>query len=136
MKTKLLHYLSITFITLSVLSILSVSIMAFVNPQQVMNLVQVNLSNTDAYSSIRGVYGGVGVTIITIIIYLSKQSISQGLMFLTLFWGMYAVSRLITMFVEGGLGAFGTQWLTIESFFTLIALVLFFFKKRNLKAAY
>ena len=45
------------FILLSALSLLSVSLMAFANPQSVMDLVQVQLSNNDAFSSIRGVYG-------------------------------------------------------------------------------
>jgi hypothetical protein len=124
MKTKLVRFASVAFISLSVLSLLSVSIMAFMDPQQVMNLVHVNLSNNDAYSSIRGVYGGVGISICVIIIYLSKQSLLKGLSFLSLFWGMYALSRIITIFVEGRLGNFGTQWLVIECSFTLIALLL------------
>jgi len=124
MKTKFIHYASIGFISLSVLSLLSVSMMAFINPQQVMDLVHVNLDNNDAVSSIRGVYGGVGVSICVIIIYLSRQSISGGLTFLCLFWGMYALSRIITIFSEGSLGSFGKQWLMIECSFTFIALLL------------
>ncbi len=136
MKTKTLNYGSIAFISLSVLSILSVSIMAFINPQQVMDLVQVNLGNNDAYSSIRGVYGGVGISIAAVIIYLSRMSISMGLGFLTMFWGMYGLSRIITILVEGNLGAFGTQWLTIEVSFTAIALLLFIAHSRKDKLVY
>jgi hypothetical protein len=124
MKTKLVRYASIAFIALSVLSLLSVSIMAFINPQQVMDLVHVNLGNNDAYSSIRGVYGGVGISICVVIIYLSTQSLLKGLSFLSLFWGMYALSRLITIIAEGKLGEFGNQWFTIECSFTLIAILL------------
>jgi hypothetical protein len=133
MKTKTLNYASIGFISLSALSILSVSIMAFINPQQVMDLVQVNLGNNDAYSSIRGVYGGVGISIVTVVIYLSRISLSKGLGFLTMFWGMYGLSRIITIMIEGKLGSFGTQWLTIEVCFTIIALALFTAHSRKTK---
>lgn len=133
MKTKSIYYSSIAFIALSVLSIFSVSIMAFISPQQVMDLVHVRLGSTDAFSSIRGVYGGVGTSICIVIIYLSKESILKGLSFLSLFWGMYAVSRIITIFTEGNLGSFGKQWLIIECSFTLIALTLVAAKLKKVK---
>jgi hypothetical protein len=89
-----------------------------------MDLVQVNLGNNDAYSSIRGVYGGVGISIVAVIIYLSRTGVSTALGFLALFWGMYGISRVITIIIEGRLGAFGNQWLVIEACFTAIALGL------------
>lgn len=107
--------------------------MAFIDPQQVMSLVHVNLGNNDAYSSIRGVYGGVGISICVVIIYLSTQSLMKGLSFLSLFWGLYALSRIITIFAEGSLGSFGQQWLIIECSFTLIALLLAIIKTRKPK---
>jgi hypothetical protein len=113
------------FILLSALSLLSVSLMAFFSPQAVMDLVQVKLGNTDAYSSIRGVYGGVGMTLVILLVYLMRQDVRKGLAFLMLLWGFYALSRTITIFAEGSLGAFGTQWLVIESVFFLIAATLF-----------
>ena len=66
---SIIRVLSKGFVLLSALSVLSVSIMAFQNPQAVMDLVSVKLNNTDAYSSIRGVYGGVGVTIFISLLY-------------------------------------------------------------------
>jgi hypothetical protein len=113
------------FILLSALSLLSVSLTAFASPQAVMDLVQVKLENTDAYSSIRGVYGGVGMTLVISLIYLMRKVVRMGLGFLMLLWGFYALSRTITIFSEGALGAFGTQWLVIESVFFLIAASLF-----------
>ncbi len=113
------------FILLSALSLLSVSLMAFASPQAVMDLVQVKLGNTDAYSSIRGVYGGVGMTLVISLVYLMLKDVRKGLGFLMLLWGFYALSRSITIFAEGSLGAFGTQWLVIESVFFLIAASLF-----------
>ncbi|WP_461117449.1 DUF4345 domain-containing protein [Spirosoma jeollabukense] len=112
------------FILLSALALLSVSLMAFSNPQSVMNLVQVKLTNTDAFSSIRGVYGGVGLTLFISLLYLMVREIQKGLIFLSLLWGFYALSRTITVVVEGPLGAFGQQWLVIETLFFFIALAL------------
>ena len=114
------------FILLSAFSLLSVSLMAFASPQAVMDLVQVKLGNTDAFSSIRGVYGGVGMALVVSLLYLAVKAPRKGLQFLMLLWGFYALSRAITIFTEGALGAFGTQWLVIESVFFLIATALFF----------
>lgn len=44
--------------------------------------------------------------------------------FIALFWGMYAISRIMTISMEGPLGAFGSQWLVIESTLSLAALGL------------
>jgi hypothetical protein len=112
------------FILLSALSLLSVSIMAFANPQSVMDLVHVQLNNTDAFSSIRGVYGGVGMTLFLSLIYLMLRDTQSGLLFLCLLWGFYALSRTITIFSEGALGDFGNQWLMTESVFFVLALAL------------
>jgi hypothetical protein len=126
-----LRYFTGGFITLSALSLLSVSLMAFVNPQSVMDLVQVTLPNADAYSSIRGVYGGVGATIVITLLYLCYYNHKQGILFLILFWGFYAVSRGITWLNEGALGAFGKQWMMIETTLCLLGLVLYAFNKQQ-----
>ncbi len=112
------------FILLSALAILSVSLMAFSNPQSVMDLVQVQLPNPDAFSSIRGAYGGVGLTLFISLLYLMLREVPKGLAFLSLLWGLYALSRIMTTLTEGALGAFGRQWLLIESILCLTALGL------------
>ncbi len=123
-KQKVTLALSRSFMGLSAVSMLMVSIMAFANPQSVMDLVNVKLYNTDAYSSIRGVYGGVGLSLFVGIVYMAWKDVKTGLRFLCMLWGFYALSRIITIFAEGSLGAFGTQWLKIESCFFIIALAL------------
>jgi hypothetical protein len=123
-KQKLILNLSRGFMGLSALSMLSVSLMAFANPQSVMDLVQVKLNNADAFSSIRGVYGGVGLTLFVSITYMMVKDVKRGLLFLCMLWGLYALSRLMTIGMEGSLGAFGTQWLVTESLFFIIALSL------------
>jgi len=71
---RLLSISSWLLIGITVMGILSVSFMAFGDPQAVMDLVHVKLDNTDAYSSIRGVYGGVGIAILGVLLY--KEAIS------------------------------------------------------------
>jgi hypothetical protein len=100
---------------LSLLSLLYVSLLAMIAPQQVMDMVQVTLGNTDAISSIRGVYGGVGLTICFSLVFLLYHKPNWALVFLVMFWGCYAISRVMTILVEGPLGDFGSQWSLIES---------------------
>lgn len=121
------------FILLSALSFLYVSLMAFASPQAVMDLVNVNLGaeNTDAFSSIRGVYGGVGLALFVTLVYLAFRAPKQGLMFLMLIWGLYAFSRLITIAMEGPLGDFGSQWLSTELFFFSISTLLFVLGRKS-----
>ncbi|EON78365.1 hypothetical protein ADIS_1228 [Lunatimonas lonarensis] len=112
------------FILFSGMALLSVSLMAFASPQAVMDMVQVDLSNTDAFSSIRGVYGGVGLTIFITLVYLARKNPIQGLGFLVMLWGFYALSRVLTILIEGELGPFGSQWLFIETILFATALGL------------
>lgn len=121
---KAIKIASRTFIVFSCLSLGYVSILAFTNPQAVMDLVNVSLPNNDAISSIRGIYGGVGLTVVISLLYLAFTDVKKGLIFLSMFWGLYAFSRLITIMVDGGLGAFGNQWLLVESVFCLLGLTL------------
>jgi Domain of unknown function (DUF4345) len=131
MKTqKIVSVAAGLFIAFSAFAIIMVSVMAFSNPQAVMDLVNVKLTNTDAFSSIRGVYGGVGLTIFITFVYLGFRDQTKGLIFAAILWGLYAVSRLVTIFSEGPLGDFGNQWLTIESILCMLALVLLSFKLR------
>jgi hypothetical protein len=130
---KTIKIASRAFIILSCLSLLYVSLLAFINPQAVMDLVNVTLPNNDAISSIRGIYGGVGLTIVTMLLYLAFADVKKGLIVLSMFWGLYAISRFITILVEGQLGAFGTQWLTIETAFCLIAVSLLLVTNRQKK---
>lgn len=118
------------FILLSAFSLVYVALLAIKNPQSVMDLVQLKLTNTDAISSIRGIYGGVGITIFVTLLYLGFYHIEKGLIFLSMFWGSYSLSRIITIVVDGALGSFGTNWLWIETIFCLIGVSLLLFGKR------
>ena len=133
--TKTIQLAAQGVILLSACSFLSVSLMAFANPQSVMDLVQVQLTNTDAFSSIRGVYGGVGLALSISLLYLMLKDVPKGLALLSLLWGFYALSRIITLFTEGPLGAFGTQWLTIEASLFLATVTLLLLNRKAVPVA-
>jgi hypothetical protein len=124
-SNKLMSLLSAVFISFSLLSLAWVSVLAIISPQYVMDLVSVKLENTDAISSIRGIYGGVGITICALLAYLLIKDKAKALLFLSVFWGMYALSRFVTILVDGSLGDFGKQWIAIESVFSILAIVMF-----------
>lgn len=113
--TQILEKSAKGYVLFSLLSLVYVSILGILDPQQVMDMVQVSLTNTDAISSIRGVYGGVGITISCFILFLFFKKYHWALTFLVVFWGCYALSRVLTIFIDGRLGDFGTNWLLIES---------------------
>lgn len=136
MQSKAIRISAQVYILLSAFSFLYVSIMGFISPQAVMDLVNVQLSNNDAISSIRGVYGGVGLSIVIMLIWFMLKDLQKGLIMLALLWGFYAASRIITQSAEGPLGSFGQQWLIIETFFFALAiglLVFVCFKNKTVK---
>jgi len=118
------------YIGFSTLSLGYVALLSLFSPQSTMDLVATTLPNTDALSSIRGIYGGVGLVITIQLVYLLIKDHFKGLIFLSLFWCAYATSRLITIFVDGPLGDFGNQWIIIESIFTAMAVVLLLISKK------
>ncbi|WP_109697872.1 DUF4345 domain-containing protein [Chitinophaga deserti] len=134
-QQKTLLILSRIYIFFSAASLLYVSIMAFFSPQAVMDLVQVKLPNPDSFSSIRGVYGGVGLTIVIMLVRWALRDQKQGLVFLTMLWGFYALSRLMTLGIEGPLGAFGQQWLMTETILFAFGTVLLLFQMRAARLA-
>lgn len=134
MKTQNLIQVSGKGFTLvSILSLAYVSFLSLYSPQATMDLVSTPLTNTDALSSIRGIYGGVGLLICFSLVYLLITDLGKALLFLAAFWFAYAISRLITMWVDGPLGDFGSKWLVIESVFFVLATVLFLSLKKNHK---
>lgn len=128
---KIAKISSQTFIGFSALSLGYVAVLSLISPQSTMDLVATTLPNTDAISSIRGIYGGVGLVITLQLIYLLIKDYYKGLFFLSLFWGAYAISRFITIFSEGALGNFGNQWIVIESAFCIIAIILTVLTKKT-----
>lgn len=133
-KQNILSKASAFYFGLSILSLTYVSILSVYNPQATMDLVRIKLENNDAISSIRGIYGGVGMAIVSGLVYLFFKHRQYALVFLVLFWGAYALSRLITIFADGALGAFGNQWIVIETVLCLTGLLLFAFSTKKTHA--
>jgi succinate-acetate transporter protein len=111
-------------LSVSVLGLAYVCALAWWNPQHVMALANVDLTNTDAISSIRGIYGGAGTFVVSIIIYFWRKKISLALTVLGAFWLLYAFARVVTWAVDGPMGDFGNQWLIIEFVLGSTALAL------------
>ncbi|MEM6644175.1 MAG: DUF4345 domain-containing protein [Bacteroidota bacterium] len=118
------------FIGFSALAVGYVSITSLIDPIATMRLVDVSLRNNDAISSIRGIFGGVGVTITLLMVCLLLRDRRLGMQFTIFFWGSYAASRLITIIVDGPLGSFGSQWILIETVLCLLGISLFILAKR------
>jgi hypothetical protein len=120
------------YLGLSFLGLLMVSLMSIHNPQATMDLVQVKLDNNDAISSIRGIYGGVGLSILVSLVYgYFKLGLRVLLAFFTMFWGFYALSRLLTLTINGPLASFGQQWLITESFLCIVGVALLWVNTKN-----
>ena len=58
------------------------------------------------------------------------RHLDYALGFLTMLWGFYALSRLLTAALDGPLGAFGTQWLRTETTLALLAAALLLWRRR------
>lgn len=113
-----------SYVLFSTLCLIYVAYMGITDPVGVMNLVNTPLNNNDAISSIRGIYGGVGLLLCGMFIYLFYTDVTKAVFVLLLFWMVYALSRIITIATDGPLGDFGTQWLFIESILAALGSIL------------
>nr|WP_287937155.1 DUF4345 domain-containing protein [Algoriphagus sp.] len=117
------------YVIFSLLIIAYVSLIALLSPRQIMEMMQINLENNDAISSVRGVYGGLGLAITSILIYLLFNHPDWAFRFLVMYWGGHTLSRIITIVADGELGNFGTYWLLIEGLFFISGMAIFCIKK-------
>lgn len=129
-NSRIIDLATWAIVAISALGTLSVSLMALFDPKGVMALVYTPLDNTDAYSSVRGVFGGVGITLAAIMVWVFRRDRTAAMGFISLFWGCYAFCRALTIAVDGPLGAFGNQWIGIETTLALCALVVYGLRRR------
>lgn len=132
-KQNLKSIIVATYILFSVLALSLVSLQSFISPQATMDLVGLNIENTDAMSSLRGIYGGVGLAIAVSLLYLFFKNRPYALSFLTMFWGFYALSRATTILVDGPLGNFGNQWIIIETILFSVGVILVVVSNKSVK---
>ena len=121
MRIKTIKIIGNLLISISLYSLGYVSFMAWWSPNAIMALVGEQLNNADAISSIRGVYGAAGLFLIIIMSYVWSKSLLNALRFLSLFWSLYAIARLVTLLYDGPLGNFATLWLSIEMTFAIFS---------------
>lgn len=113
------------FLIITGLATLNIAVQALVDPQTVMNFVDVQLNNITARNSIRAFYGSVNLAFALFWLYAAFRDQRTGLILAGLYTGGFALGRLVSITLDGMPGAFALQWLVVESLFALIALGLF-----------
>lgn len=130
-SNKFLNMATWAVVAISAMGTLSVSIMALFDPRAVMAMVNTPLDNTDALSSVRGVFGGVGITLAAIMVWVFRRDRTTAMGFIALFWGNYALCRALTIAMDGPLGAFGSQWIMIEATLAGCAALVYVLRRRS-----
>jgi hypothetical protein len=109
-------------------------VQAFINPQSVMDFVDVQLNNVSARNSTRAYYGGVNLTFALFLIYGAFRMKREALILAALYGGGFVLGRVYSILLEGTPSNFIFTWLGIESVLTIIALTLLY-KLRKLETA-
>jgi hypothetical protein len=112
------------FLILVGLTFLNVAIQAFINPQSIMDFVNVTLDNVSAKSSIRSFYGGVNLTFALFLIYGAFKAKKEALILTILYGGGFVLGRIYSIFAEGLPSHFVLTWLGIELILTSISIFL------------
>ena len=112
------------FLVIVGLAFLNVAIQAFINPQDVMDFVSVDLGNISARNSTRAYYGGVNLTFSIFFFYGAFKKRKEALTIVALYGGGFGIGRIYSILTEGVPSEFILTWLTIEIILTLIALGL------------
>jgi hypothetical protein len=113
------------------LATLNIAVQGLLDPQAIMDNVQVTLGNATARNSVRALYGGVNLALALFWLYAAFYRQREGLRFALLYTGGFAIGRLVSIAVEGVPGAFAMQWLVTESVFAVLAIVLLVLPQRQ-----
>lgn len=116
--------INIAFLLLVGAAFLSIAIPAFINPQSIMDNVQVTLGNASALNSVRAMYGGVNLFFGFYLLYAAFKKQETGLLLVFLYGGGFVVGRIYSLFAEGNPSPFIIQWLCIESTLTILSILL------------
>ncbi len=115
---------SLVFLVIVGLAFLSIAIPAFINPQSIMDNVQVTLGNTSALNSVRAMYGGVNLFFGLYLIYAAFKKQETGLILVFLYSGGFVAGRIYSLIAEGNASSFIITWLCIESLLTILSILL------------
>ncbi len=113
-----------TFLILTGLAFLNIAVQAIINPQSVMDFVNVELGNISARNSIRAFYGGVNLFFGLFLIYGAFKMQKEALVLTVLYGGGFVFGRIYSILLEGNPSSFIWTWLCIESVLTIISLAL------------
>ena len=116
--------ISLVFLVIVGLAFLSIAIPAFLNPQSIMDNVQVTLGNASAKNSIRAMYGGVNLFFGIYLIFAAFKNQHTGLTLVLLYTGGFVVGRIFSLFAEGNPSPFIIQWLCTESVLAILSILL------------
>lgn len=89
------------FLMIIGVAFLNVAIQALVNPQSVMDFVDVSLDNISAKNSIRAYYGGVNLALALFMMYGAFKMRREALLFLILYGSGFVVGRIYGILVDG-----------------------------------
>ncbi len=128
---KTISIITKIFLVLVGLAFLNIAIQAFINPQSVMDFVNVTLDNISARNSTRAYYGGVNLTFALFLIYGAFKAEKTALILSSLYGGGFVLGRIYSIAIEGQPSSFIITWLIIELTLTLVS--LFLLKKQYTK---
>ena len=123
---KTIQTFTTVFLVLVGLAFLNIDVQGFIDPQSVMDFVDVQLNNVSARNSTRAYYGGVNLTFALFLIYGAFRMKREALILAALYGGGFVLGRLYSILLEGTPSSFIFTWLTIESVLTLVALTLLY----------
>ena len=112
------------FLILVGLAFLNVAIQSFINPQSIMDFVNVTLDNISARNSTRAYYGGVNLTFALFLIYGAFKDKKTALILSSLYGGGFVLGRVYSIVFEGQPSTFIITWLIIELTLTIVSLFL------------
>ncbi len=121
-----IEIITTAFLVLVGLAFLNVAVQAMIDPQSVMDFVNVELDNISARNSIRAFYGGVNLFFALFIIYGAFKMKREGLILMTLYGGGFVFGRLYSILLEGNPSSFIWTWLGVEGVLTLVSLFLLY----------
>ena len=123
---KTIQTVTTVFLVLVGLAFLNIAVQAFIDPQSVMDFVDVQLDNVSARNSTRAYYGGVNLTFALFLIYGAFRMKREALILAALYGGGFVLGRLYSILLEGTPSSFIFTWLGIESVLTVVALGLLY----------
>lgn len=128
---KKLNLATKVFLVIVGLAFLNVAVQAMIDPQSVMNFVNVELGNISARNSTRAFYGGVNLTFALFLIYGAFKMQKEALILTVLYGGGFVIGRVYSIITEGTPSSFIFTWLGIETFLTIVSIVLLKVRSNN-----